>query len=282
MVKENTKKNEDENVWLDRKAFVSALLGALLTLIGGIIYYSFEQRQLGQDIAAQVKWEVYENITDTFDNISSYDQAETLKKLSELDPNSSIQNSNFYYLTRHDLRDDFFQARVGNFNLLKGKAMRDSLEFYSLLHSVDENERQMESVFVNKIPLKVETVNEIGKDIAENTKRMRTMGAQVVGEIMYYYDSYDLALEKNDEPESSTDQLLNNLYRQVQEQVNGIDKGGLISAHEIATNLGLFNPNIFSCDSPLDVCGLATSHYLIMKTGLVNEGLPAYNGHMKK
>ena len=213
----------EEKKWFDRKSLVSATLGAALTLIGGIIYYNFERHQLGRDIADQIKWEVYENITDTFDNVSSYDQAETFKKLSELDSNSSIQNSNLYYLTRHDLRDDFYQARVGNFNLLKGKVMRDSLEFYSLLHAVDENEKQMESIFVGKVPLKASIVDEIGKDIGENTKRMRTMGAQVVGEIMYYYDSYDLALQKNDELELSTEKLLNNLYRQVRERVNTID-----------------------------------------------------------
>ena len=160
--------------------------------------------------------------------------------------------------------------------------MRDSLEFYSLLHSVDESERQMESIFINKVPLKAGKVNEIGEDIAENTKRMRTMGAQVVGEIMFYYNSYDLALRKNDEPKLSNGQLLDSLYLQVRKQVSEIDEGGLIGAYEIATNLGLLNPNIFSCDSPLDVCGLATSHYLIMKTGLINEKLPAYNGHIRK
>ena len=86
------KNNDDKKTtWLNKKSFTSAVLGALLALLGGIVYYNFERHQLAQDIAVQIKWEVYENITDTFDNVSSYDQAETFKKLTKLEPSSSIQ-----------------------------------------------------------------------------------------------------------------------------------------------------------------------------------------------
>jgi len=277
------KNNDDKKTtWLNKKSFTSAVLGALLALLGGIVYYNFERHQLAQDIAVQIKWEVYENITDTFDNVSSYDQAETFKKLTKLEPSSSIQDADFYYLTRHSLRDDFFKSRVGDFHLLEKQVMRDAQEFYSLLYSVDENERQLEGIFINKVPLKSSTASDIANDIAENTKKMRTVAAQVVGEIMYQYGIYDLNLKKKDEPELSSEDILQNLYNQVYKQVNSVKKNGLISAYEIASALDLFNPNIFSCDSPLDVCGLATSHYLIMKTNQVNKKLPAYNGHIKK
>jgi len=272
-----------EKIWFDKKIFTSAILGALLSFLGAVIYYNFERHQVGEKIVTQIKWEIYENITDIFSATESYDEAETFKNIAKLKPESSIQDTKFYYLTRHDLRDDFFKARIGDFTLFENSVMKDVLEFYSLLHSVDENERQMEKIFDNKINLKAGIVSDIANDIAENTKRMRTMGAQVVGKIMYYYNNYDLNIRKKDSPEILSENVINDLYKEVAKYVDGVKTGQTINAYELAEKIHLLNSESFVCNSAYsDVCVLATTHYLILKTEKTNNNLQVYNGYIKK
>lgn len=272
-----------EKKYFDWKLFMSAILGAVLTLLGAVAYYWFERDQLEHNVAYQAKWEIYENITDSYSDKHLRNQDKTFEMLTSLDPNSSIQNSNFYYLTRHSLRDDFFKASGANLNLLDSPVMKDVLEFYSLLYSVDESEKQMENIFVNKVPLKAEMVQDISSDILENAIRMRTMGAQAVGKIMYYYDDYDLNIRKKDDPNISSEEILNDLYKEVVKYVGDIEKGQRINAYDLAERLLFLNSEVFVCDSLYsDVCLISTAHYLILKTGMVDDSLQVYNGYIKK
>ncbi|MEK7084131.1 MAG: hypothetical protein AAB932_02780 [Patescibacteria group bacterium] len=272
-------------IWFHSKKYIivlsSALLGASLALGGDITFNSIRDIKEAKRLAEEVKWEIYENISDTFNNEKSFDQEETFKKLEKLDPQSSILNSSFFYWTTHSVRDQLYKTRSNSFGLLKDDVMKDVLEFYSLLYGVDENEKQLENIFIKKIPAKVETVTSITTGISKNTKGMRTIGAQAVGKIMFHYDIYDFDLQKIDSPTSSTKEILNNLSVKVNEFVKEKKSGEIINAAEVASQLKLDDPNIYNCYSSFDVCALATSHYLILKTEMVDHNIQITNGHKK-
>lgn len=262
--------------------FFSALFGAFLAFMGDIGFSYIRNYQEGNKLAKQVKWEIYENISDTFDNVKSFNQEKTFEKIKNLNPESSILDASLLYWTSHSVRDQLYKIRSGDFGLLKGRVVKDILEFYSLLYAVDENEKQLESVFFNKISAKAETVVGMTGDISDNTKRMRTMGAQTVGKLMFYYDIYDFTIQKNDDINLSTEDILKDLLFKVEKIVKNKKSGELISAYEVAEELKLNDNITYECFSSFDVCALATSHYLLLKTGKVNEEISVYNGYKKK
>lgn len=273
--------------WLNGGSFFNALFAAFVTaffaFVGGVIYYKYERCQLGEKIAYQLKWEILENITNTYDHIKSNKQEETFLEFNNLDPESSILEANSYYLSRFSVRNEFFKSRVGDLNLLAGGVlMKDVLNFYSMLYTVDESEKQLHNVFANKVPLKVKTVIGISKDICENTKKMRTIGAQAVGKIMYYYDNYDFAIKKIDEPELVPKEILAELDQKTLIYLDKIKSGQTISAYDLASSTQLLNPSIYDCGFSFDVCALATAHYLLLKTGMVDDSLLFYNGYVKR
>jgi len=284
-----SKNNKDNNTkWLDKKSFSSAVLGAVLSavfaFIGGIFYFNYEQDQLGRNIASQLEWEILDNITNIYNSSISNKQEETFLAFNQFDPESSILDTKSYYINRFSIRDSVFTARVGDLHLLKGGVlMEDVLNFYSMLHTVDENERQLFNVFENKTPLKVEQIVGISQSINTNTRRMRTIGAQAVGKIMYYYGNYDLTLKRVDSPDASTDEILADLYSKTLPYVQNTKKGDLINAFEIASSTQLLNSQIYQCEfSSPDMCALATEHYLILKTGMIEDKKLVYNGYIKK
>jgi len=262
--------------------FMSALLGASLAFVGDIGFNHIRNIEDGNRLANEVKWEIFENISDSYSDIVSYNQEVSFNQLKKLKPDSSVLDSKFLYLTTHPIRDQLYRARSTDFGILDYKVMKDVLEFYSLLYAVDEKENQLEKIFFNRIPVQSKITSDIATDISENTKKMRTAGAQAVGEIMFYYKKYDLVIKKIDSPQLTPDEIVANLLTKVNEFVENKKTGEIISAPEVMDILKLNDPNIYECNPTLDVCALATAHYLILKTGMVDKNFQIFNGQKRK
>lgn len=261
---------------------ISASLGALLALGGNIFFNFYLINQDSLRLANQIKWEIYEDISDVYSGEKSYKQEQTFKSFDNYDPNKSILDTNSYYWTLHSKRDQIYEARSGSIGILKDEVMKDVLDFYSLLDVVDKNEKQLESIFTNKVSAKVSTVKDISFGVADNTRKMRTIGAQAIGKIMYYYNLYDFDLRRKDEKQLTTEAILHNLLIQTNKYIDERKTDDIVGNAELAEYLNLTNSEIYSCYSSLDVCALATSHFLMLQTGKMKEEIQIYNGLKKK
>lgn len=273
-------------IWFNSGSFwkfvISSMLGAFLALGGNIYFNNYLVKQESVRLAGEIKWEIYENISDIFNNLKCGKQEETFNKLRDLDPNMSVLDTNYYYFSQHSARDQLYKSRSDNLGILKPEVMKEVFNFYSLLYAVNDGESELKNTFVNKVNAKVATIISMTDDISDNTKRMRTVGAQAVGKIMYYYNVYDFDLQKKDSPELSTERIIDDLLAQANNYLDTKQTDEIIGNVELAEYLKLYDNEIYDCFSSFDVCTLATSHYLMLKTGKVQEDVQVYNGLKKK